>query len=337
MSFLRKTPNLTLNSLSTLRRFATTLAVKPFPDDPTVAYYDDLVADAGSSGDFHALRDVLNKRIQDGFFNTKRTFSFITATTFSTSLIDNITATFSHLNEGITRRNALDSLVTRLCKLRRVDDALRVIDSLARDGVCAPTVCTFYPVLNLLTREKSMGHARRVVDHMAGLGVGLDLTAHNFFLMAHCFAGDLEAAVGVLRRMEEEGMGEDARTFDALVVGACRAGKVEGAMMVVRRMVDDGVPMLYSTHMSVIGALLKMKSHELAVRYVRSFVGKDEKLDAELLGCLASKLVNLKMGKVALSILEEMNQRGLPMGYKLKKFYEENGGNENGARVDGVV
>ncbi|KAG4991773.1 hypothetical protein JHK82_025284 [Glycine max] len=332
MSFLRKSPNKTL---TTLRRFATTLAAKPFPDDPTAAYYDQLAFAAGDSGDFHALRDVLNKRIQDGFLNTKITFNFLKDTNFSPSVIDNLVQTLSHLNQGATRRSALDSLVTRLCKLRRADEALRVIDSLARDNVCAPAACTFYPVLKCLTREeKSLDHARRVVDHMARLGIALDVTAHNIFLMAHCYAGELDAAAGVLKRMEEDGVGADPRTFDALVLGACRAGKVEGAMVVVRRMVDDGVPMLYSTHMCIIGTLLKMKCYELAMKYVRVFVGKDKLLDSELLGCLACKLVNLKRVKEGMSVLEEMKQKGVPMGHKLNKFYEMNAGNENGARVD---
>ncbi|TKY50706.1 Pentatricopeptide repeat-containing protein mitochondrial [Spatholobus suberectus] len=130
-----------------------------------------------------------------------------------------------------------------------------------------------------------------------GLGVGLDLTAHNIFLTAHCFAGDLDAAAEILRRIKEEGVAADARTFDVLVLGACKAGRVEGVMVVLRRMADDGVPMLYSMRMYVIGTLLKMKCYELAVRYVRTFGGKDKLLDAELFGCLASKLVNLERVK----------------------------------------
>ena len=165
---------------------------------------------------------------------------------------------------------------------------------------------------------------------MATLGLRLDLTGHNYFLMAHCAAGDVEAAAGVLREMEEEGIVADARTFDALVVGACRAGKVEGAMVLVRRMVDDGVPMLYSTHMFVIRGLLEMKCFDQALRYVRGFGGKDKALDAEIFGCLSSKLVGLKRFKQAMVVLEEMNQRGLPMGYKLRNFYERNAGNDKG-------
>ncbi|KAE9592643.1 putative pentatricopeptide [Lupinus albus] len=170
-----------------------------------------------------------------------------------------------------------------------------------------------------------MHHARRVVDLMVRLGVGRDLTVHNLFLMTHCFAGDMAAAAEILREMEDVGLVGDARTFDALVMGACKVGKVEVAMVLVRRMVDDGVPVLYSTHMFLIGALLENECFEEAVKYVKCFGGKDKALDADIYGCLGRKLAKMKRVEEAMMILEEMKQRGLSMGYKLKRFYENNG------------
>ncbi|XP_057745520.1 pentatricopeptide repeat-containing protein At2g40240, mitochondrial-like [Arachis stenosperma] len=197
----------------------------------------------GSSGDFHALRDALNKRIQDNCFNTKSTFDFVTDKTFSSSLLNYLLQTLSTLNRGVTRKNAFDSLITRLCKLQRVDDALHVIEYMVRTdaGGCRPSANTFYPVLNILTRQKVIDHARRIVDFMSTLGVNLDLTGHNYFLIAHCYVGDVAAAARVWKKMEEDGIGADARTFDALVLDACKVKKVDCAMMLVRRMVDDGV------------------------------------------------------------------------------------------------
>ncbi|XP_057446481.1 pentatricopeptide repeat-containing protein At2g40240, mitochondrial-like [Lotus japonicus] len=335
MSFLLKRPNNFLNSNSiltfTLRRL-TTLAAKPFPDHPTSAYYDELAVEAGTSGDLNALRDILNKRFQDGCFNTKHTFSFITATNLTSTLIDDVVRTLSGLNPGFTRKSAFESLVTRLCKLERADDALQVVESMAVEGSCSPTASTFNPVLSLLTRQKSLDEARRVEERMAGFGLRLDLTAHNMFLMSYCFSGDLEAAAGVLKRIENEGLAADPRTFDALVLGACKAGVVDGAIAVVRRMVEDGVPMLYSTHMCVITTLLRMNCYKQARKYARSFGGKDTTLDTQLLGCLGSKLMMLKKVKEAMLILDEMNQKGLPMGQKLKAFYLKNAGTVNGVK-----
>ncbi|OIW06304.1 hypothetical protein TanjilG_17678 [Lupinus angustifolius] len=328
MSFLPKPLNKTLNSLSilasALRHFtaqSATAASKPFPDDPTSAYYDELATAAGNSGDLDAFRDLLNKRIEDGCFNTKRTFKFLT----NTSSINDLIPTLSNLNPGVTRKSAFDSLVNRLCRLNRVDDALRVVETMVRDGTFSITASTFYPIINILNHNKSVHRARCVVDLMAGLGVRRDLTVHNLFLMTHCSAGDMAAAAEVLREIEGDGFFADSRTFDALVIGACKTGKVEGAMVLVRRMVDDGVPMLYSTHMFVIGALLEKGCFEQTVKYVKCFGGKDKALDADIYGCLASKLAKLKRVKEAMMVLEEMKQRGLSMGDKLKSFYERNG------------
>ncbi|XP_020967630.1 pentatricopeptide repeat-containing protein At3g56030-like [Arachis ipaensis] len=143
------------------------------------------------SGDFHALRDALNKHIQDNCFNTKSTFDFVTDETFSSSLLQ----TLSTLNRGITRKNAFNSLITRLRKFQRV---IHVIEHMARTDArgCRPSVTTFYP-----------GLSRRVVDFMSTLGVNLDLTGHNYFFVAHCYAGDVAAVAGILKKMEEDGIG----------------------------------------------------------------------------------------------------------------------------------
>ncbi|RYR67590.1 pentatricopeptide repeat-containing protein At3g56030, mitochondrial-like [Arachis hypogaea] len=159
---------------------------------------------AGSTGDFHALHDAFNKRIQNNCFNIKSTFDFVTDKAFSSSLLNHLLQTLSTLNRGVTR------------KLQRVDDALHAIEYMARTNVggCRPNTTTFYPVLNILTRQKAIDHARRMVDFMSTLGVNLDLTGHNYFLIAHYYAGDMVAVAGVLKKMEEDGIGADTREKD---------------------------------------------------------------------------------------------------------------------------
>ncbi|XLT12932.1 hypothetical protein HN51_058622, partial [Arachis hypogaea] len=64
------------------------------------------------AGDFHALRDALNKRIQGNCFNIKFTFDFVTDETFSSSLLNHLLQILSTLNRGITHKNTFDSLIT---------------------------------------------------------------------------------------------------------------------------------------------------------------------------------------------------------------------------------
>ncbi|KAI4351929.1 hypothetical protein L6164_006228 [Bauhinia variegata] len=327
MSVIRKLANKTPNSFSILasvnRRF-TTQNPKPSPDNPSSAHYDELVNDAGSSDDFDQLHYLLNKRIKDGCFNSNKTFNFITSA--SLSVLDDLSHALSRLDRGFTRKNAFDSLIARLCKLNRIPESLRMVELMAR-GDYGLNAATFHPIFNVLTRNKSLEESWAVVDLMRMLNVRVDLTTYNYILMSYCVIGNLAAAADVLRKMEGEGISPDTRTFDSLVVGACKAGKVEGALMLLRRMVDDGVPMLTSSHVFVMDALLEMQYYDQAIRYVMSFSGKDTWLDSENFGFLSRRLIKLKKFEEAKLVLEEMNQRGLSMGDKLKEFYKNSKSN----------
>jgi len=244
-----KNPNTTLKPLFTLLCSSKTLNA------------------ALSSRDYIALRDIMKKSDQDPILNRENSFSFIPPANCPSL------KTYSYPKKVTRkRRESLVSFITGYCKMGHTKLILRTVESLARRGVFVPTACTFYPILSSLTREKSFDHAWRVVDLMAEFGIGLDFVGHNLFLKAYCYAGDFDAAAGVLRRMKEESIAADSRTLDELVLGACRAGKVDGAMVILR-----------------------------------SFVGKDKLLDAQLLGVLA---MNLKKGEEVMSILEEMKQKG---------------------------
>lgn len=328
MSLFQKLPHKPHHLLSILllrTRSFTSQSPNPnsFPDEPTSAYYDDLVLAAGRSRDFDALRQLLNKRIRDGCFNTSKTFKFISNNDTSLSILDDLSQTLARLDKGLPQQSAYNSLILRLCKLGRVEESLRLVDTMAR-GEFGLNASSFHQILNVLTRKKDLGAAWGVMNLMGKYKIPPDLTAYNYFLMAYCFSGDLTAAAEVLTRMVGEGLRADTRTYDALVLGACKVGKVEGALALLRRMVDEGVPMLLSTHMYVIKALLGMGYSAQAVEYARCFAGRDAWLDNNMLGCLASKLIESRMFEEAKLILVEMNQRGLKMGDKLMDFYRLN-------------
>lgn len=282
-------------------------------DEPTSAYYDDLINAAGRQRDFTTVFHLLNKRVRDGCFNTKSTFKFLSS---DLSIVDDLLQTLARLDKGYPRKSAYDSLVAGLCRLHSTEEALRVAEAMVR-GNHGANAATFYPILNALTKKKQMEEAWRVMELMREYEIRPDVTAYNYLLTAYCFMGDVEEAAAVLKEMEEGGMEADTRTYDALVLGACRAGKVEGAMVILRRMMDDGVGMLYSTHAHVIGVLVKMGYYGEAVEFVMSNGGRDKELDRENFGILAFRLFKLKRFDEANFLLEEMRKRDLPIGPNL--------------------
>lgn len=289
------------------------------PDVPSCTYYDARINEAGRQGDFATVHHLLNKRVTDGFFNTINTFKFVSTTNLS--ILDDLLDTIARLDNGYPKKCSYDCLIARLSKMHCISEATRVAETMVskRHGV---NNVTFHPIINALTKKEEFHEAWRVMDVMRSNGIAPDLTAYNFLLTGYCFTGDVVSAAVVLAKMEEEELGADTRTYDALVLGTCRVGKLDAALAVLRRMVDDGVSPLYCTHAHIIGALLKYQFSEQAAEFVRSYAGRDVKLDSENFGILATRLITRGKFEEAKELVKEMTERRLALGPRLKDFYE---------------
>ncbi|KAK8485267.1 hypothetical protein V6N11_070870 [Hibiscus sabdariffa] len=221
---------------------------EPFPDEPTSVYYDEQVFKAGRNGDMATVGYLLNKRIKDGCFNTLKTFSFITNTESSLKNLDPLIEALSRLDKGLTRKQAFDSLIARLCKIERIEDSLRVVELItAKQGSWFRlNAATFHPIVGALAKKK----------------------------MEEAWKTKLTEAAAVVKKIEEEGLVADARTYDALILGACRAGKVEGGLVLLRSMMDAGLHVNYSTHSHLISGLLRVRYYDGAVRFVMACKGR---------------------------------------------------------------
>ncbi|KAG7561042.1 Pentatricopeptide repeat [Arabidopsis thaliana x Arabidopsis arenosa] len=315
-----------LQSIS--RRSFSTVNPNPIasPGRRTSVEFDTLIYEAGNSGDFEAVRRLLNSRVVNACFNTTATFKFLTNTDSYSSSLEDLRRILPQTDAGYTRKHAYETLIARLCKLGRIDDALNLINDMAI-GKFGLSNSIFHPILNTLTKKNKFEEARRVVELMRSHALPVDLTSYNYFLTSHCYDGDVAEASKVLRKMEEEEEGvisPDTRTYDALVLGACKSGKVEAALAILRRMEEDGLPVLYATHAHVIGELVESGYYALSVEFVMAYAGKDKKLDEENLGSLASKLIKRKRFKEAKLVLKEMSVRGLRMKNALREFHDTN-------------
>lgn len=113
-----------------------------------------------------------------------------------------------------------------------MDESLLVVDFMAR-GAFGLNAGAFHPIISCLARKNNMERSWRLIEIMAELGISPDRTTLNYLLTAYCFKGDLTAASGVVKRIEDEVLGVDSRAYDVPVLDACKKGKVEGALVVM--------------------------------------------------------------------------------------------------------
>ncbi|KAF5183524.1 Pentatricopeptide repeat-containing protein [Thalictrum thalictroides] len=331
MLLLRKTPLNPTTQITSLLRITSrffSMHIHRNPrkiddDEPSSAYYDELITNAGLSGDLTTLHRLFNKRYKDGCFNTSNTFKFLAETdTDITTDLDDLLHILSNLDKGFARKNAFDCLIAHLCKINNIDESLRVIDTMIEKEI-GVKACTFHPLLNSLTRKKCFEEAWLILAKMREIGIHIDVEAYNHILTAYCVNGDLMEASMVMEKILEDGLNADSKTYDALVMGACRVGKVEGALVLLRKMEDSGLPTLYSTHAHVIKSLVGLGCFAQGLEFVMAFGGRNKGLDTENFGYLLSCLVRRKRVEEAKLVFGEMEERGLPMGNKLRSEFEK--------------
>ncbi|KAG9150530.1 hypothetical protein Leryth_010908 [Lithospermum erythrorhizon] len=296
--------------------FSTSSSSKlPNSPPPSSAYYDELIDFAARNRDFTTVQHLLNKRAKDGCFNTTNTFKFIA--TNDPANLQQVMQCLNNLDGGLARKGSYNALIAQLSKLDRIREAMVVVHEMVKKDYGAKAT-SFHPILNALTKRREMGEAWSVLELMRERGISPDTTSYNYLLTSYCFIGDLESSCLVLRKMREVGLEEDLRTYDSLVLGACRWGKLQGALMILRRMVYVGLSPLYATYAHVINAMCRDGFYHQAVELVRCYAGRDSKLDFDNFGLLATRLLKLKRFDEAKIVVEEMENRNIPINDSLR-------------------
>ncbi|KAH1064582.1 hypothetical protein J1N35_029569 [Gossypium stocksii] len=110
---------------------------------------------------------LLNKHVKDGCFNTIKTFSFITNTESFLLIFDPLIQTLYCLDQGLIRKHTFDLLITRLCKVKRIEESLHIVQTMMGNNRLNPT--TFHLIINMLMKKR-MKEARLVADLMRVVG-----------------------------------------------------------------------------------------------------------------------------------------------------------------------
>ncbi|PPS03173.1 hypothetical protein GOBAR_AA17501 [Gossypium barbadense] len=283
----------------------------PFPDEPTSSYYDHQVYKAGRNGDMATVGYLLNKRIKDGCFNTMKTFSFITNTDSSLSILDPLIQTLSRLDKGVTRKQAFDLLIARLCKIERIEDSLRVVQTMMEKREL--NAATFHPIVNALSKKKRMEEAWRVVDIMRVAGVKPDVTAYNYLLTAFITNTDsslsiLDPLIQTLSRLDKGVTRKQA--FDLLIARLCKIERIEDSLRVVQTMMEKR-ELNAATFHPIVNALSKKKRMEEAWRVVDIMRVAGVKPDVTAYNYLLTAYCSESKLREASAVVKKIEEEGL--------------------------
>ncbi|XVF73117.1 hypothetical protein PTKIN_Ptkin12aG0176000 [Pterospermum kingtungense] len=127
-------------------------------------------------------------------------------------------------------------LINQLCKLRRVDEAMEVLNKLGdgsgSDGVSVETDVVIYnTVIDGLCKVGRQDEGLRLMKRMRSMkGLAPNAVTYNCLIDGFCKVGEIERGKELFDRMKEEGVSPNVITLNTLVDGMCRHGRINSAL-----------------------------------------------------------------------------------------------------------
>uniref|UniRef100_A0A1D1XZY5 Pentatricopeptide repeat-containing protein At3g61520, mitochondrial n=1 Tax=Anthurium amnicola TaxID=1678845 RepID=A0A1D1XZY5_9ARAE len=172
---------------------------------------------------------------------------------------------FAEMEHMGTRHNVVTFgiLINNLCKSRRIDGALQVLDGMlegSSKSVVVPDVVIFNTVIDGLCKVGRLEEGLALLDRMKKeLVCAPNVVTYNCLIDGLCKAGEIDRAHELLAQMNDEEILPNVVTLNTFIDGMCRHGRVSSALQFFHKLrldADVDVKGNAVTYSTLIGAFL---------------------------------------------------------------------------------
>ncbi|XP_020574583.1 pentatricopeptide repeat-containing protein At5g65560-like [Phalaenopsis equestris] len=132
------------------------------------------------------------------------------------------------------------TLITGLCWDYRVEEAFRVLDSMA-DDECQPNVYTYTPIVYAFCCMGKLNDARNLVKAMISKGCFPNSATYNILIKAFCKIGAFDEVDELLEESKHNGWKPDEITYCTYMNGLCKWGEMDRTFQLLEIMLDNGL------------------------------------------------------------------------------------------------
>ncbi|CAA7398975.1 unnamed protein product [Spirodela intermedia] len=132
------------------------------------------------------------------------------------------------------------TLIARLSRAGRIDEAYRVLDQMLRVG-CHPNAYSYTPILQALCARGRMEEASALMKVMEESGCPPSTVAHNILIGGFCRRRDFSAVEKMLAECAVAGWRPSVVSYNTFMDGLCKAGRAEEAFKQLGAMAANGL------------------------------------------------------------------------------------------------
>ncbi|KAH6789248.1 hypothetical protein C2S51_004254 [Perilla frutescens var. frutescens] len=213
-------------------------------------------------------------------------------------------------------------MIKYLCKLRRLDEALEVLEKM-RDGEAGiePDIVLYNTLINGLCKVGRQEEGLKLMEMMSSENKCQPNTiTYNCLIDGFCKVGDIDMGRELFELMSDRGVELNVVTFNATLDGLCKNGRVSSAMDLFSCMRDKGLQGNAVTYTVLITAFCAANNADRALKLLSEMKENGCTPDAIVYYSLISGLTQAGRMDDATFILSEMKEAGFSLdivGYNI--------------------
>ncbi|KAE9598068.1 hypothetical protein Lal_00003904 [Lupinus albus] len=177
-------------------------------------------------------------------------------------------------------------------------------------SVVAPDLCTYNSLITVLCKVGKVNDALIVWEELKGSGLEPDEFTYRIVIQGCCKSYRIDEALRVFNEMQNNGFRVSTVVYNSLLDGLFKARKVLEACQVFEKMVEEGVKTSCWTYNILIDGLLKNGRAEAAYTLFCDLKKKGQLVDGITYSIIVLQLCREGQLEEALKLMEEMESRG---------------------------
>lgn len=210
-------------------------------------------------------------------------------------------------------------LINHLCKLRRVDEAIEVLERMKGDaetgGISVePDAVLYSTVIDGLCKVGRQEEALVLMEKVKTQRGRQPITsAYNTLIDGFCKVGEIDRSFELFNQMISEGVEPNVITFNTLMDGMSKCGRVSSAFQLFNEMLGKGIKGDATTYTILITAFCNVNNIERAMKLFEQMLESGIVSDATLYHSLISGLSQAGRMDDACSVVSQMRAAGFQL------------------------
>ncbi|KAG8376554.1 hypothetical protein BUALT_Bualt09G0075500 [Buddleja alternifolia] len=243
----------------------------------SIKSYDTLFKVISRRGRYMMAKRYYNKMLSEGIEPTRHTFNVLIWGFFLSGKVETANRFFEDMKSREIMPDVVtyNTMINGCYRVKKMEEAEKYFVEMKGRNI-EPTVITYTTLIKGYVSVERVDDALRLVEEMKGYGIKPNAITYSTLLPGLCDAEKMSEANSILKEMVDKYIApKDNSIFMRLISGQCKAGNLDAAVDVLKSMNRLSIPTEAGHYSILIENCCKAGQYDRAIKLLDKLIEKD--------------------------------------------------------------